>query len=228
MQLSFSYLKFAIFAIHRSNGYIERVPSPTPDSTLTRSPETRPSLIARLNDPADQIAWEEFVELYRPVIYRVALAKGMQPADAEDVTQTVLISVAGAVSRWQPDPARGKFRTWLNRIAQNAIINAVTRRKPDCGTGDSQMLDLLAEHPAGGPDSELIELEKRREAFRVAARSIKDEFEPDTWQSFWLTAVESVSAQTAAEKLGKNIGSIYTAKSRVMQRLQQRQSELTH
>ncbi|MFK7768128.1 MAG: RNA polymerase sigma factor [Mariniblastus sp.] len=194
---------------------------------MTRSPETRPSLIARLKDSDDQVAWDEFVQLYRPVVYRVALAKGMQAADAEDLAQTVLISVASAVGRWTPDPERARFRTWLNRIATNAIINSLSRGKPDRGSGDTGMQMMLSEQPCVGPDSDLIELEKRREGFRLAAKLIQNEFEDDTWQAFWLTAVENKSADSVALILGKKVGSIYTAKSRVMQRLQTRLGELT-
>ena len=80
---------------------------------MNRPQETRPSLIARLKDPADQEAWETFVEIYQPVVYRVGIQKGLQPADAEDVTQKVLISVSQAVEKWKPDPNRAKFRTCL-------------------------------------------------------------------------------------------------------------------
>ena len=105
---------------------------------MSHPPETRHSLIARLKDPNDQIAWEEFVSIYRPVVFRIAMQKGLQPADAEDVAQTVMVSVSRAVEKWEPDPQRARFRTWLNRVAVNAAINSITRRKPDQGTGDSK------------------------------------------------------------------------------------------
>ena len=195
---------------------------------MTKPPETRHSLIARLKDPRDQIAWEEFVEIYRPVVYRVAIGKGIQSADAEDVTQKVLLSVSQAVERWVPDPERARFRTWLNRVAQNAVINAITRGKPDQGSGDSCFLALLAQQPDDAePDSRLIRLEFRRESFRVAARAIKSEFQNETWQAFWLTAVEGQTIEEAAKQLGKKTGSIYTARCRVMKRLQDRVAEMT-
>jgi len=202
---------------------------------MSHPPQTRHSLIARLKDPSDQGAWEEFVSIYRPVVFRIAMQKGLQPADAEDVAQTVMVSVSRAVENWEPDPQRARFRTWLNRIAVNAAINSISRRKPDRGTGDSKATDLLAQHSddklfataVDDSESELVRLEYRRECFRVAAAQIKSEVEPDTWSAFWLTAVDGVSAQSAADQLGKRLGSIYTAKSRVMKRLQTRVTEMT-
>ena len=55
---------------------------------MSLTPETRASLLIRVRDPADQAAWQEFVEIYRPIILRLACQKGMQEADAEDVADT--------------------------------------------------------------------------------------------------------------------------------------------
>ena len=58
---------------------------------MTKPPETRPSLLIRLRNPADQNAWFEFAEIYRPVITRLALRKGLQ--DAENGTYAITIKV---------------------------------------------------------------------------------------------------------------------------------------
>ena len=89
---------------------------------MASAPETRPSLLIRLKDQGDQAAWTEFVEVYRPVICRLAASRGMQNADAEDLAQQVLTSLAKAIGRWQDDPQRARFRTWLRRVANNAIL----------------------------------------------------------------------------------------------------------
>jgi RNA polymerase sigma factor (sigma-70 family) len=186
-------------------------------------PETRASLVVRLRDRADQEAWAEFVEIYRPVIYRLASRKGLQHADADDVAQQVLVAVAGAVHRWQPDETRGRFRTWLHRIAQNLIINALTRRARDRATGDDFWRDLLAQQAAPeGPDSELLRAEYRRELFNWAARQIRTEFQPATWHAFWHTAVEGRSITQVARLLGKKPGAVYAARGRVMRRLKEK------
>ena len=70
------------------------------------SVETRLSLIVRLKSRADEAAWQEFVEIYRPVIVRLATRRGMQHADAEDLSQQVLVSVTKAIGRWEIAPRR--------------------------------------------------------------------------------------------------------------------------
>jgi len=185
-------------------------------------PDTRASLIVRLKDRSDQEAWDAFVEVYRPVIYRLACRKGLQHADADDLAQQVMLAVAAAVHRWEPDESRGRFRTWLHRIAQNLIINALTRRAPDRASGDDQAHDLLDEQAAPqGPDSELLRIEYRREVFTWAARQIHAEFEPETWMAFWHTAVEGRQVADVARSLGKNPGAVYAARGRVMRRLKE-------
>ena len=193
---------------------------------MSASPETRATLLIRLKDQADDEAWSEFTEIYRPVIYRLACRRGMQPADADDLVQQVLTSVARVIDRWEADPERGRFRTWLNRVATNAIITAFTRGRPDRGSGDTGLRDLLDAQPASeGNESELIRIEQRREIFRWAAREIRSEFQPATWDAFWMTAVEGLDVENAGRALGRSPGSIYAARSRVMRRLKEKVQE---
>jgi RNA polymerase sigma-70 factor (ECF subfamily) len=190
------------------------------------SPETRPSLLLRVRDTADHEAWDEFSAIYRPVICRLAVYKGMQEADAEDLAQQVLLAIANAIGRWQPDSSRAKFRTWLRRISENAILNALTRGVPDKASGDNEARMFLEQKPAArGPDSDLLRIEYRREVFNWAAQQIRDEFSHDTWQSFWLTTVEDTNIDLAARQLNKTRGSVYASRSRVMKRLKQKVEE---
>jgi RNA polymerase sigma-70 factor (ECF subfamily) len=189
---------------------------------MSASPETRASLLIRLKDQADDEAWFEFTEIYRPVIYRLACRKGMQAADADDLVQQVLAAVARVIDRWKADPERARFRTWLNRVATNAIINALTRGRPDRGSGDSGLQELLDAQPAAdGAGSELVRIEHRREVFRWAARQIRPEFQPTTWDAFWFTAVEGRDVDQVAGELQRSRGSVYAARSRVMRRLRE-------
>ena len=193
---------------------------------MSSAPETRPSLLIRVRDPADHAAWREFVEIYRPVILRLAEHKGLQAADAEDIAQEVLVTVAKSVEQWEHDPKRAKFRTWLHCVANNAALDALTRKKPDRGSGDAALEAVLDQRESkGGPGSDFLRLEYRREVFRWAARHVRPEFRPETWDAFWLTAVERRSVEAVAEELAKDAGAIYAARSRVMRRIREKVSE---
>lgn len=76
-------------------------------------PETRASLILRLQNADDLLAWEEFVELYAPVVFRAARARGFQAADADNLVQEVLLAVSQSVTKWLERDDRGSFRKWL-------------------------------------------------------------------------------------------------------------------
>ena len=57
---------------------------------MQQIPDTRSSLILRLADNVDGEAWDEFVEIYEPFIYRYARRRGLQDADARELVQDVL------------------------------------------------------------------------------------------------------------------------------------------
>jgi RNA polymerase sigma-70 factor (ECF subfamily) len=193
---------------------------------MSPSPETRPSLLLRLADRTDQAAWQEFARIYTPVVYRLALRRSLQHADAEDLSQQVLAAVAKTIDRWQDDPTRAKFRTWLHRVAQNQIINALSRAAPDRAAGGSTIAAALGDQAAKSQaDSDLVRMEIRREVFRWAADQIRHEFRPATWDAFWRTAVENHPVEQTAQDVGLSCGAIYAARSRIMRRLKEKVCE---
>ena len=194
---------------------------------MTDFPETRESLLLQLSSPANREAWDRFVALYRPVIYRLARRRGMQDADAQDLTQQVFVAVASAIARFEKQEGSGGLRHWLRRIAGNAIINALSRRPRDRATGGTSVQELLAEQRGGDDESATeIELEYRRELYLQAAAIVRGDVESDTWRAFELTVIENRPIEAAALELNKPVGVIYAARSRIMRRLRDAVKEL--
>lgn len=190
---------------------------------MGQPPRTRVSLLIRLRNSEDDLAWAEFVELYAPLIYEFACKQGIQDADAADLTQEVLRAVARAIKQFDYDSQRGTFRGWLFTLVRNKIRNFLVRRKRHCqGSGDSAVQQVLAEHPAPQDDEEeLWERECERRRFNWAAERVRTEVRDSTWQAFWRTAVEGQSGQEVAEALGLRVASVYVAKGRVMARIKE-------
>ena len=190
-----------------------------------QGPETRESLIGLIRDTPSEDAWVEFANLYRPLIVRVARAKGLQHADAEDLAQDVLARVGKAIGSFDPK-ANGSFRGWLFTMTRNLCVNQLTRgpfsgNRGPVGTGDSDVMRLLNDQPADEPTVTLFETEHRRLRFQQAAKALKPGFADSSWQSFWLTAVVGHSIDFVAAELGMSNGAVRVARCRVLARFKQ-------
>jgi RNA polymerase sigma factor (sigma-70 family) len=188
---------------------------------MAEAPETRNSLILRLRDPADSEAWTEFVQVYRPALYRFACARGFQHADAENLVQEVLAGVSRGIGSWSPDRERGPFRAWLFRIARNKTINFLTRPQyQSIGTGDTRTLRWIENQPAPSrADWVALDAEYQREVVAWVIKRARTGVSEKTWQAFWLTYIEEVPVQAVAERLGISPGAVYIARSRMLARL---------
>ncbi len=169
------------------------------------SPETRPTLLVRLRDAQDRDAWQLFVDLYGPLVYRFARKRGLQDADAADLTQTVLQAVSGGIHRLEYDRARGPFRGWLFAIVRNQLHKLQERQRRDTpGSGGTTAHQLLEQQPSKGDGVEAQwDDEFCRQRFRWAAERVRCEFADNSWQAFWHTAVEGRKAPEVAAALGK-------------------------
>jgi len=185
------------------------------------APSTRPSLLIRLRDAKDERAWSEFIELYGPLIHQLAKRRGLQEADAQDLSQDVFRAVARAIERFQPDPGLGSFRGWLFRIANNLIINVLAaQRRHFRGSGDTDIQRLMEDQPdPAGEESVLFHVEYQRRLLAWAAERVPPAFSNATWQAFWMTGVEVRTPQEVAASLGMSIGTVYQYKSRVVARI---------
>lgn len=181
---------------------------------------TQWSLIVRLQDPCDQEAWREFSENYHAAILQSLIRKGLMQQDAEDITQQVMMSIANTLSKRPHDPDRAKFRTWLERVIKNAAINALRdSSKRAAAKGGTDALSLLNAIPSQDDAQELLAQEYQKQLVRVASKVIENEFQPDTWQMFWRSTVLGLPIEQVAKELGKQVGSVYASRSRVMRRL---------
>jgi RNA polymerase sigma-70 factor (ECF subfamily) len=189
---------------------------------MAEPPLTRVSLLNRLKDGGDTQAWTAFVRLYGPVIYGFARKRGLQDADAADLMQEVMRSVARNVEKLEYDPKRGTFRGWLYTVTRNKIYNFLSAQKNRVrAVGDSanhERLEALPDRSDNDADADWDREYQRRMSAR-AMDSVKGEFQSNTWQAFWGTAVEGRPAAEVGAGLEMTPGAVYVAKSRVLARL---------
>jgi RNA polymerase sigma factor (sigma-70 family) len=187
---------------------------------MNDSQTTRRSLLLRLQDARDGQAWSDFVDVYSPVVYGFARKQGLQDADAADLVQEVLRSVAGSVRGY--DAKRGPFRAWLMAVVRNRICDFRTSRNQQVlGVGDTDALKHL-EQVADDDDREAVwEREYQQSVFRFAASRVRECFEETTWRAFWQVSVEGKNAAEVALACGITQGAVYIAKCRVLARLKQ-------
>ena len=126
------------------------------------SQKTRSSLLVRIRDARDDEAWCEFVDVYAPLVYRFARLRGLQNADAADVTQDVLQTVARSISGFEYDPERGSFRGWLLSVARSRLCDLIAGQQRQAqGSGDTRTLDVLEQQPSGDDEGNFLEREFR-------------------------------------------------------------------
>jgi len=188
---------------------------------------TRASLLLKIRDPHDDVAWRQFIEIYAPLIYGYGRKNGLQDADAADLAQDVLRTVAQTAQTFDYDPKRGAFRGWLFTVTRNKLRDFLaSRARKARGSGDTRVKQLLEAQSDSNDQSQRWDLEYQQRLFVWASERIRGSFQDTTWRAFWLTSVDDRDVTSVAEELGISVGAVYVAKSRVLKKLREKVAQI--
>jgi len=180
---------------------------------------TSASLLARMQGANDPDAWAQFVRRYGPLLYRWCRAWNLQEADAQDVTQDVLVKLARRLRDFRYDPAQS-FRAYLKTLAHYACCDLLAAfHKTGTAAGDSVVHRQLDNVAARDDLGQRLQEEFDQELLEQAMLSVQHRIEPQTWEAFRLTALEGLSGADVAGRLNMKVAAVFKARSRVQQML---------
>jgi RNA polymerase sigma factor (sigma-70 family) len=182
---------------------------------------TSPSLLGRLQrENTDELAWSEFVRRYSAQILKWCRKWKLQEADAQDVTQTVLVKLAKQMRTFSYDPSRS-FRAYLKTLTNYALCDFLkTCKRPGVACGGSVALDVLQTVEARDDLVQQLNSSFDQELLGEALERVRSRVEPHTWEAFYLTAFAGMSGAAVAEKLALKVATVFKARSKVQQMLQ--------
>lgn len=177
------------------------------------------TLLARVRQKEPD-AWQRFVDLFGPTVFRWCRDAGIEKNESGDVVQEVFLAVAQNVERFDREKGSGSFTAWIASIARNKIRDHFRRlAKLPVARGGTAAQMSIAELPE--PVSHEEVLQAQRKLPRRAMELVRAEFESRTWDAFWRTVVEGRPTADVADELAMNVASVYQSKSRVLRRLRQ-------
>ena len=187
---------------------------------------TSATLLARLRQvPPDQAAWAQFTERYGRKIYAWCRRWNLQGADAEDLTQDVLLKLAEKMQTFDYDPAKS-FRGWLKTVARHAWSDSWSSRKAAVAAGGSQALEMLQTVEARDDLVRRLEEEFDRELLDEAMARVRTRVLPRTWEAFERTALQGQSGAEAGQALGMKVATVFVARSKVQKMIQEEMQKL--
>ena len=78
---------------------------------------------------------------------------------------------------------------------------------------------MIQQATAEIPSDRELDLEYQRQLYLLAAEKVRAKVTELNWKAFELTAIEGVAIEEVAQDLGKSVGAIYAARSRIMKQL---------
>lgn len=182
------------------------------DSNLTSL--TSVTLLHRIrNAPPDSHAWTEFVQRYGFRIHQWCTSRGLGPADADDVTQEVLIKLARRLNRFEYDPNM-TFRGWLRRVTENALLDFFRDRKRREAIR-SQEVSILERAEERQELASRLEDAFDLELFELALARVRNRIDRRRWSAWQMTAMDGIAAEAVAEQLGMKIATVYSARYQI-------------
>jgi RNA polymerase sigma-70 factor (ECF subfamily) len=181
---------------------------------------TRVSILMALrNDPGDQSAWSAFIDRYGPQIHAWCLRRKLQEADAQDVTQMVLVKLVRQLPNFRYDPSRS-FRGWLRTLTAHSWSDFIGDQVRGVrGSADAVVAEMLNTVQARVDLVRQIEETYDQELLELAKAEVSRRVEPHTWEAFRLTAIEGVAAEEVAARLGIRVATVYRARHVVQTKL---------
>jgi len=190
---------------------VERAPAMSRTDSLL---PTRRSLISRLRNCEDEESWRTFFKTYWKLLYSFAVRRGCTDAEAEEVVQETVISVARKMPEYRYDPAVCSFKGWLMHVTNWRVIDQIRKRAP--GRTTSVALDVDVPTKVGASDLEsLWEEEWQKNLLDAALERVKRKVNPESYQIFFLLLVKQQSPSQIARMLKISVGRVYLAKHRV-------------
>jgi RNA polymerase sigma factor (sigma-70 family) len=189
---------------------------------------TRYTLLSRLEDRGDQDSWRDFFNTYWRLIYAVALKSGLTEAEAQDVVQETIISVARDIHKFKRDRSLGSFKGWLHNIIRWRIGDQLRKRTragraddSKTGTaGDAPRLDVAEiPDPASDAGEAVWEEEWQANLLKAALELLKRRVKEEHYQIFDLYVLQEWPVRDVARTLGVNVGLIYLVKYRMSAQL---------
>lgn len=179
------------------------------------------SLLGRVCRDSDTESWQKLAAVYSPVLRGWLKRYNLQPSDADDLVQEVLLTLSRELPQFRHSGRPGAFRSWLRTILVNRLRNfwRKGRRRPHAAGGSDfqQQLNQLAD-----PNSELSRLWDREHDSQVLAQLLKliqPRFNDSTRQAFRRVVLEGVEAEKVADELGMTLNAVLIAKCRVLKEL---------
>jgi RNA polymerase sigma-70 factor (ECF subfamily) len=184
---------------------------------------THPSLLARVQDLDDHLAWREFDARYRDLILRYCRRKGLQISDAEDVRQMVMLNLARRLRTFEYRPDRGRFRDYLGRSVANAIHRLYRRPRLERDGLETRVVAEVAVPPDPALDAEW-ENEWMLHHYRTAMEGVRASADPKSVEVFeFLLAGHSVP--DVAQRFEMTPDAVHKVKQRIRDRLKKRIAE---
>jgi RNA polymerase sigma-70 factor (ECF subfamily) len=146
---------------------------------------------------------------------------GVAAGDVPDIVQDIFVRLIPTLARFQFDPARGQFRTWLWRVASNAVANwnrkRNSRTRTEAAWRERQFAQTLGDNVA--PEPEQTHYRHLLEQVLVEVRGATL---PTTWACFEGRVLRARPAIELAAELGVSQNSVYVNASRVLAQVRKR------
>jgi RNA polymerase sigma-70 factor (ECF subfamily) len=180
------------------------------------------SFLKRLQG-GDPLAFAQFVEENQSQVYNLALRMLSDPHEAEDVLQETFLNAYKALPDFE---GRSSLSTWLYRIASNASLMRLRKKRPDTISVDEPViLDAGDSVPrqlvdwSNLPEEELLSNESRQMMDKVISEL------PESLRIvFVLRDLEGLSTAETGDVLGLSEGAVKTRLHRARLWLRERMS----